>query len=249
MNPAFLIFANTVLLTRLFVLFKDDVVTARPWVIKTLVELAVLLACYRLSGVGCGIAIVVVAANFIGWRWETHARRRKNLGRLLIGMGELLGLSFFFAPGLSVSLREGLNDMVGYLRDFSALAPLADISDAKFQLELAGLLLAGNEANLVIRAVFDLLELKPRALPSGKGEIDVGEFNRGRVIGLLERVLLYWFILHGQFGAIGFILAAKAFTRFKALDDRAFAEYVLIGTLLSACLAMLSGGVVQWLMR
>ncbi|MES1194726.1 MAG: hypothetical protein ABUL65_02450, partial [Opitutus sp.] len=101
-------------------------------------------------------------------------------------------------------------------------------------------LLVANEANLAIRAVFDWLDLKPRtvAAAGGSGIVDVGEFNRGRIIGVLERVLLYVFLLQGQFGAIGFVLAAKAFTRFKALDDRAFAEYVLIGTLLSACLAL-----------
>ena len=112
-----------------------------------------------------------------------------------------------------------------------------------------GLLLAANEANLVIRTVFDLLDLKPRSLPAGQGVIDMGEFNRGRIIGLLERCLLYSFILQNQFGAIGFILAAKAFTRFKALDDRPFAEYVLIGTLLSACLALTVGGLVHSLLR
>jgi hypothetical protein len=90
-----------------------------------------------------------------------------------------------------------------------------------------------------------LLDLKPRALPAGQGVIDMGEFNRGRVIGVLERVLLYWFIMAGQLGAIGFVLAAKAFTRFKALDDRPFAEYVLIGTLLSACLALIAAGLIK----
>jgi hypothetical protein len=60
-------------------------------------------------------------------------------------------------------------------------------------------------------------------------------------IGLLERVLIYGFILQGQYGAIGFVTAAKAFTRFKALDDRSFAEYVLVGTLLSGGLALLFG--------
>ena len=44
MNPAFLIFANAVLFARLFVLFKDDAIQRRPWLIKTLVELAVLLS-------------------------------------------------------------------------------------------------------------------------------------------------------------------------------------------------------------
>jgi hypothetical protein len=112
--------------------------------------------------------------------------------------------------------------------------------DHSAQVLLFGLLLVANEANLAIRAVFDWLDLKPRtaAAAGASGIVDVGEFNRGRIIGILERVLLYVFLLQGQFGAIGFVLAAKAFTRFKALDDRAFAEYVLIGTLLSACLAL-----------
>lgn len=35
-----------------------------------------------------------------------------------------------------------------------------------------------------------------------------------------------------NYGSIAFILAAKAFTRFRELEDRDFAEYVLIGTLL-----------------
>ena len=62
-------------------------------------------------------------------------------------------------------------------------------------------------------------------------------------------MLLYSFVLQSQYGAIGFNLAAKAFTRFKALDDRPFAEYVLIGTLLSAYLALATGGTVHWLLR
>jgi len=186
----------------------------------------------------------------MGWRWETKARRRKNLGRLLLGLVELMALSIFFAPGIAITFRPGLEQFGRFLGDFTALAPFAHVlGDPRFQLKLTGLLLAGNEANLAIRTVFDLLDLKPRSLPAGQGVIDVGEFNRGRVIGLLERVLLYWFILQGQFGAIGFILAAKAFTRFKALDDRPFAEYVLIGTLMSACLALTAGGLIQWLLR
>jgi hypothetical protein len=250
MNPAFLIFANTVLLARLFILFKDDAVARRPWLLKTMVELVVLLSLYDISMSWLGAAVIVVGANLMGWRWETKARRKKNLGRLLLGLVELVALSVFFAPGIAVTFRPELEQCSRFLSDFTALAPFAHVlSSPQFQLKLTGLLLAGNEANLAIRAVFDLLDLKPRSLPAGQGVIDVGEFNRGRVIGLLERVLLYWFILQGQFGAIGFILAAKAFTRFKALDDRPFAEYVLIGTLMSACLALTAGGLIQWLLR
>jgi len=103
MNPAFLIFANTVLLTRLFVLFKDDVVTARPWVIKTAVELAALLALYQFSAGACGIAIIVVVANLMAWRWEIKGRRKKNLGRVLIGMDTRES-----GPWIAAELASGL---------------------------------------------------------------------------------------------------------------------------------------------
>ncbi|MEO6992191.1 MAG: hypothetical protein ABI273_01060 [Lacunisphaera sp.] len=249
MNTAFLCFANTVLLARLFVLFKDDAVAGRPWLIKAIVELAVLGFFYPLSPAWFGAAAVALAANLAGWRWETKARRKKNLGRLLIGLFELVGLSFFFTAGGAMAFHPRF-DLAGWImEDFTALAPLVRlVASPSFQLKFAGLLLAGNEANLAIRAVFDLLDLKPRALPAGQGVIDMGEFNRGRVIGVLERVLLYWFIMAGQLGAIGFVLAAKAFTRFKALDDRPFAEYVLIGTLLSACLALAAAGLIKSLL-
>ena len=40
---------------------------------------------------------------------------------------------------------------------------------------------------------------------------------------------------------MGWIIAAKALARFKALEDREFAEYFLIGTLASFLLAVLAG--------
>ncbi len=40
---------------------------------------------------------------------------------------------------------------------------------------------------------------------------------------------------------IGFILAAKAFARSKELENRSFAEYVLLGTLVSTLIAILAG--------
>jgi hypothetical protein len=108
-----------------------------------------------------------------------------------------------------------------------------------------GMLLTANEANLLVRWLFGRLQIKPGS-PSLMGQaIDASEFNRGRIIGLLERVLIYAFVLTGQYGAIGFTLAAKGFTRFKELENRGFAEYVLIGTLLSSGIAMAIGAWVK----
>ena len=61
----------------------------------------------------------------------------------------------------------------------------------------------------------------------------------GSWIGILEREIILILGIMNQFGAIGFVLAAKSMARFKQLEDKSFAEKYLIGTLLSAMIALL----------
>lgn len=74
--------------------------------------------------------------------------------------------------------------------------------------------------------------------------------NAGRYIGILERLLVFLFILLGQWAVIGFLLAAKSVFRFGDLTrarDRKLTEYILIGTLLSFGLAIAVGLGVKFL--
>ena len=58
--------------------------------------------------------------------------------------------------------------------------------------------------------------------------------NGGRVIGTLERGVIYLLILTGQAAGIGFLIAAKSVLRFGAVKDEGrLSEYVIIGTLAS----------------
>lgn len=70
---------------------------------------------------------------------------------------------------------------------------------------------------------------------------------RGQAIGMLERTLLLTLVLLDQWGALGFVLAAKSIARFKDLDERDMSEYYLVGTLLSTTLAVGTGLVVKLL--
>lgn len=90
--------------------------------------------------------------------------------------------------------------------------------------------LAGGVA--VVRLVLRLVPVGERA---GQGGIAVpaAELARGRIIGVLERAVALTLLLLGQYGTLGLVVAAKALARFRALDDRDFAEYFLIGTLAS----------------
>lgn len=66
--------------------------------------------------------------------------------------------------------------------------------------------------------------------------LERGFVDGGRIIGQLERALIYLFVLVGQPAGIGFLIAAKSVFRFGELSNRANrmeAEYILIGTLYS----------------
>ena len=72
-----------------------------------------------------------------------------------------------------------------------------------------------------------------------KDKLEVGGLDGGgRLIGQLERALIFLFVLIGQPAGIGFLVAAKSILRFKESENQKLAEYVLIGTLLSFGLAM-----------
>ena len=67
--------------------------------------------------------------------------------------------------------------------------------------------------------------------------------NAGLYIGWLERFLLLTALLLQSPGTAGLILAAKAIARYPEFKSEHFAEYFLIGTLLSFSIAVLGGAV------
>ncbi|MGH7558740.1 MAG: DUF3307 domain-containing protein [Gemmatimonadota bacterium] len=75
------------------------------------------------------------------------------------------------------------------------------------------------------------------------------ERSRGRTIGILERLILLTLVIIGQWGALGFVIAAKSIARFKDLDKRDFSERYLIGTLTSVAVAIASGLAVWGFLR
>ncbi|MDH6253726.1 hypothetical protein M2347_003453 [Chryseobacterium sp. H1D6B] len=68
--------------------------------------------------------------------------------------------------------------------------------------------------------------------------------SAGKYIGILERLLVFTFILVNHWEGVGFMIAAKSLFRFSDLaqaKQRKLTEYVLIGTLLSFGMAVLIG--------
>jgi len=74
------------------------------------------------------------------------------------------------------------------------------------------------------------------------------ELRRGRMIGNMERLLIYLLALLNVWSLASVTVAVKAIARFKKLEEQEFAEYFLIGTLSSLLFAIITVLVVLWLL-
>ncbi|MCB2130798.1 MAG: DUF3307 domain-containing protein [Rhodobacteraceae bacterium] len=85
--------------------------------------------------------------------------------------------------------------------------------------------------------------------PWGDVDLPKGLANGGKLIGLLERGLIFLFVLVGQPAGIGFLIAAKSVLRFETTSkDQRAGEYVIIGTLASFAWALTFAYATKWLM-
>ena len=99
---------------------------------------------------------------------------------------------------------------------------------------ILALLLVHKPMNLIIQKM--LLIYKPMDRP---GELKRNR-NAGRLIGTLERIIMLILISRGQYSAAGFVLTAKSIARYERISkDQDFAEYYLLGTLMSTAGAIL----------
>lgn len=103
---------------------------------------------------------------------------------------------------------------------------------------LLGFLVCLKPSNIIIKEIFKAANIK---VDKGSDDNNTGDLpNAGKLIGIVERLLSFVFVLLGQYEAVGFIIAAKSLLRF-AEGDKAKSEYVLIGTLLSFTMAIFVG--------
>lgn len=64
----------------------------------------------------------------------------------------------------------------------------------------------------------------------------------GMMIGIIERLLIFFLVIIGKFEAIGLLIAAKSLLRFNEKDrPEVKTEYLLVGTLISVALATGTG--------
>jgi len=104
---------------------------------------------------------------------------------------------------------------------------------------LAGAILTVRAGGIAIGLM--MRDYQHAALPEGLP-------NGGRMIGTLERAMIFLLVLVGQPGGIGFLIAAKSVLRFDtASTNQRASEYVIIGTLASFGWALAGSYATLWL--
>jgi hypothetical protein len=69
--------------------------------------------------------------------------------------------------------------------------------------------------------------------------------NAGRFIGTVERIIMLILLSIGQYSAIGLVLTAKSIARYDRISkEKDFAEYYLLGTLISTVVVIVCAGIV-----
>lgn len=116
--------------------------------------------------------------------------------------------------------------------------PLIKITNTKILLTIASYLICFKPANIFIREV--LVIAKIESISDTTTELK----NAGKLIGILERILVLTFVIIGKLEVIGFMIAAKSILRYKDTNTIK-TEYVLIGTMLSFGIAMLFGLLIE----
>lgn len=141
---------------------------------------------------------------------------------------------FFIDQALHVLVIAGISF---YFNEFS----FGFLKDHHLLKILAGAVFLTMPASVFIR----LLLSSWTPVPETTGNIQTESLSSaGKYIGILERLLVFTFIMVNHWEGVGFMVAAKSVFRFSDLaqaKQRKLTEYVLIGTLLSFGMAVLTG--------
>lgn len=247
---------NLLMLSRIGYTFDDERIDFNQIPYYLIVQ-GIGIAALMINRAWAGLLISVVVSNALLIYWERKTRNPRIV-RIISLLGFLIIYSSFVSlsgqitfSSVLISWVKSINDSLSIVKD---LGELSRINIYSF-----GLLFILNESNTIIRQLFEWIEISPDPSESSESDVDVippadkyikiDEYKSGRLIGILERLFVYFAVVLNEYSIIGFILAAKAFARFKELEKKAYAEYVLIGTLASILIAFIAASFITSLLN
>lgn len=164
------------------------------------------------------------------WQWSQTDNGRYNKETKLFLIDQLLHAIMIFV--VAIYMVKKLPD-ISFHTIFIDGFKLFNL-DYKYVISLSLLFLINAKPyNIVIKKLLNKGMVITESTDSVKGT--------GAAIGTLERWIIIIFFLMSQYSSIGLVLTAKSIARYnKISENEVFAEYYLLGTLISTILAVVS---------
>jgi len=153
--------------------------------------------------------------------------------KLLIQKKKTKRLLFFIDQALHILIIIGC-----YFFTFNTIQNFSIKFSEHALLLLTCLLFLTIPVSIIMKTIFLKWDIK-ELTKNSKSLKDAGKY-----IGILERILVFIFIVVDHWEAVGFLITAKSVFRFGDLKEsksRQLTEYILIGTLISFGIAILTG--------
>ena len=169
------------------------------------------------------IALGILISHILLDAWKIRTVRGTALSRFVIDQG--LHILILIIISAAAVVRYS-----GYAGVWTAIFGWKYLVAMSFS---AGAIFSVYALSFIVELVLDSLGLQK--VVAVNGDLQGG----GRIIGYLERALIFLFIIMDYPAGIGFLVAAKSIFRFGELtapDKRRQAENIIIGTLLSILL-------------
>lgn len=179
------------------------------------------------SGLLAGVLAVSIIHGIIDWTKCKIKRQNKILQKkeyIIFIVDQLLHIVVLFALWQFMEIKESKESLLLSRIDIATIEVIIT--------QILAILICWKPASVFIVSVFSAI---PETTEKSGSEEEV---RIGSWIGILEREIILILGLLNQFGAIGFVLTAKSLARYKQLENKAFAEKYLVGTLLSSIIAI-----------
>lgn len=226
---------------------------ARWWIPMSAIAVVLVVFAALANAVLPALAAVAVAA---AWLWLMPAR-----GAPRAGLWSAAALALICAVSV---LSIGARTDAGVLSALRLATPAGDVSVDQIVLVVGAITFLVESANVIVRASLQEAHVPARAVEGSSGQSEAaaahgaspgGTGNQpalrgGRMIGPVERVLVFAMTLSGAYALLAAVLAAKGIVRFPEISRDAEggsrAEYFLIGSLVSWLIALAAALLVWW---
>jgi len=203
-------------------------------VIYLCVCMAIVLLAFSAELVIAGIMMAFShgVIDYIKYRYTLYLKKKSKMANVLYMpkvyvADQCMHFIFIFAIAYVLTINGC---------DFHALFPVEEffrVIDISFVPALKWiiiLLMIWKPANITIKCLLSFYRPNDHKDDNKKA---------GGLIGLLERLIILIFLSTNQYSAIGLVLTAKSIARYEKISsDKEFAEYYLLGTLMSTLIVI-----------